>query len=186
MRFDFLYNFGLRISHSKKNSARNEILMKFAGSGQIFQKFSNINCHRNLSRRSRVIPSEWTDRQTARHDETNGLIFNFVKASTNTHFAKSLIRRSWWYLRVGTVGTVRTLGNIGTVRTVGTVGNIGTIRTVRTLGNIGTVRTVGNIGTVRTVRTVGNIGTVRTAGTVRIVGNIGTVWTVRTVGTVQT
>ena len=162
MRFDFLYNFGLRISHSKKNSARNEILMKFAGSGQIFQKFSNINCHRNLSRRSRVIPSEWTDRQTARHDETNGLIFNFVKASTNTHFAKSLIRRSWWYLRVGTVGTVRTLGNIGTVRTVG------------------------NIGTVRTVRTVGNIGTVRTAGTVRIVGNIGTVWTVRTVGTVQT
>ena len=37
-------------------------------SGQMFEKYSNIKFHENISRRSRVVP--W-DRRVDRHDEAN-------------------------------------------------------------------------------------------------------------------
>ena len=52
-------------------------LMKLKFSKPIFKKkkTSNIECHKNQSSRSRVLPCGWTDGRTDRHDDVNRLFF---------------------------------------------------------------------------------------------------------------
>jgi len=53
--------------------------MRIEFSQQIFEKFSNINFHKNLSSGIRVIPCGQTDGRTDRHDEANSRFSQFCK-----------------------------------------------------------------------------------------------------------
>jgi hypothetical protein len=53
-----------------------QILMKLEFSQQIFEKYSNIKFHENLSSGSRVHPCGWTER----HEKATNYFHNFLSA----------------------------------------------------------------------------------------------------------
>jgi len=107
MCFDLLYKFVWNVSHSKKNWARYDknvywssckvqyryschILMKFELSRQIFEKYSNMKFHENLSNGNKPFPcgrlDGWTN--TDRQSDMTKLTVsfrNFAKAPEECH-----------------------------------------------------------------------------------------------------
>jgi hypothetical protein len=92
----FLYNFSLKISsfedefreisqphipsvftQSARYSCR--ILMKIEFSRKIFEKYSDIKFHENLSGGNRVVPTRETGGQTDKHDDANSRFSQFCE-----------------------------------------------------------------------------------------------------------
>jgi hypothetical protein len=61
-----------------------QILMKLEISGQIFEKYPNINFNENPSSESRVVPCGQTDGRTYEYDEANDRFRNFANAPNNS------------------------------------------------------------------------------------------------------
>ena len=79
--------------------------MKLEFSRQMFEKYSNIKFHENLSSGSRVVPADAhtdTDRQTDRQDEANcrcsqfcERAYNFIAPMILTMGSDCFVQQSW-------------------------------------------------------------------------------------------
>jgi hypothetical protein len=60
--------------------------MKLEFSGKILEKYSNVKFHETRSSGSRVVPCEWTERQTDRKTDRHG--------DSDSHFSRTRLREA--------------------------------------------------------------------------------------------